>query len=557
MAALGWEELDILLISGDAYVDHPSFGTAILGRWLVHHGYRVGVVAQPRWTAPDDLKVMGRPRLFAGVTAGALDSMVAHYTAFRKKRNDDAYTSGGVAGKRPNRACIVYSSLVKQAFPKLPIVLGGIEASLRRTSHYDFWTDQIRRPIILDAKADVVLYGMAERGILELAQHVEDAQDMYGVSGAAFMGESPGGDVMVLPAHEEIATDPRKLMEATLATERHVLHANQVAVQQVEGRTLVMTAPRPLSGPELDALYALPFTRDPHQSYVQPIPAADMIRFSMTSHRGCAGGCSFCTLAAHQGRTIKSRSGKSLLDEATVFTHHPKWNGSITDVGGPSANMWGGACSDDPSQCQRASCVSPGICPHFIVDQMQMLELLDEMKQVPKMKHVRIASGVRYDLALQDRKYISALVRDYVGGQLKIAPEHFSDQVLRLMRKPNQKVFEQFLDIFDQECKAAGKEQYVIPYLLTAFPGCTSRDMEYLADWLKRRGWRPQQVQCFIPLPGTVAAAMYHAGIDTQGRPIYVPKSDAERLRQHYMIAPQDEARRSPPGRADERYRKH
>ena len=542
MDRLGWEELDILLVSGDAYVDHPSFGAPLLGRWLVAHGYRVGIVAQPRWTNTDDIAQMGRPKLFAGVTAGALDSMLAHYTAFRKKRHDDAYTPGGQCGARPNRAAIVYSSLVKQAFPKLPIVLGGIEASLRRITHYDFWTDKLRRSILLDAKADVILYGMAERGILQVADRLRDGHALTDatLSGAAYMGDiaaiPAGSPVVQLPSHEQMLAEPQKLMEATLYIEQQVHHGDTWAVQPVEGRTLILTPLQPLTTEELDRLYAMPFNREPHPSYTQPIPAADMIRFSMNSHRGCGGGCSFCALAIHQGRTIRSRSKASLLKEAEELSRHPKFNGSISDVGGPSANMWQAYCDDDPSRCQRASCLTPTICPHFVVDQMQTLDLLRQMQKLPKVRHVRIASGIRHDLALKDPQYVGALVREFVGGQLKIAPEHLTDSVLRLMRKPGRKVFEQFLDLFEQECHAAGKEQYVIPYLMSAFPGCTDRDMHELAAWLKKRGWRPQQVQCFIPLPGTVAAAMYYAGTDPSGEAIPVAHTDAQRLRMHHVL---------------------
>ena len=541
----------MLLVSGDAYVDHPSFGAALLGRWLVLHGYRVGIVAQPRWTSPQDLLAMGRPRLLAGITAGALDSMLAHYTAFRKKRHDDFYTPGGLAGARPNRACLVYAGIVKQAFPKLPIILGGIEASLRRITHYDFWTDKLRRSILLDAKADMILYGMAERGILAAAQRLRDGLTLQAPSipGAAYIGSPddlpPGADLIELPSHEDILADPAKLMAATLAMEQHVHHGTAYAVHLVEGRSLILTPPQPLDTEELDQLYALPFTREPHPSYEgRKIPAADMIRFSLTTHRGCGGGCSFCTLAGHQGRTIRSRSAASILKEAESLARNPRFTGSISDVGGPTANMWGAVCSGDPARCQRASCLFPDICPHFVVDQMRLIELLHKVRAVKGVKHVRVASGIRHDLALKDVRYIRALVRDFVGGQLKIAPEHLAEEVLRLMRKPGLKVFEQFLDLFDKECIAAGKQQFVVPYLISAFPGCTPEHMAQLAQWLARRGWRPEQVQCFIPLPGTTAAAMYYAGIDPAGKPIPVARTDADRLKMHHMLLGDDRPRK-------------
>ena len=553
MDQLGWQELDVLLVSGDAYVDHPSFGVAILGRWLVLHGYRVGIVAQPRWTSPQDLLAMGRPRLLAGVTAGALDSMLAHYTAFRKKRHDDAYTPGGLAGARPNRACLVYAGIVKQAFPKLPIVLGGIEASLRRITHYDFWTDQLRRPILLDAKADLLLYGMAERGLLAAAHRLRNGLTggAPSVPGAAYIGSPDdlpaGAQVIELPSHEDMLADPTKLMAATLAIEEHVHHATAYAVHRAEGRSLILTPPQPLATEELDQLYALPFTREPHPSYEgRKIPAADMIRFSITSHRGCGGGCSLCTLAVHQGRTIRSRSAASILTEAESLARHPRFTGSISDVGGPTANMWGGVCGDDPARCRRASCLFPGICPRFVVDPMRLIELLHKVLAVKGVQHVRVASGIRHDLALKDVRYIRAMVRDFVGGQLKVAPEHLADEVLRLMRKPGSKVFERFLDRFEEECAAAGKRQFVVPYLISAFPGCTPQHMEQLAQWLARRGWRPEQVQCFIPLPGTTAAAMYYAGIDPAYKPIPVARTDADRLKMHHTLLGRDRPGKPP-----------
>jgi uncharacterized radical SAM protein YgiQ len=555
MNALGWDALDVLLVSGDAYVDHPSFGTALIGRWLVAHGYRVGIVAQPRWDRPDDIVRMGRPRLFAGASAGALDSMLAHTTAFRKKRRDDAYTPGGKSGARPNRACIAYTALLHSAFRGLPVVLGGVEASLRRAVHYDFWDDGLRRPILLDAKADLVVHGMGERAVLDVARRLESAGGapegqaarrktgaLGGIPGTTFAGREadlPAGAAhTVLPSFEQISAKPRLLMSATLAVERQA-HRRDTWLLQTAGNRSVAIAPpaEPLSSRELDGLYALPFSRAAHPSYREPIPAEDMIRFSITAHRGCAGGCSFCSLALHQGRRVQSRSAKSIAGEAAAMTGHPKWTGSISDVGGPTANMWGARCGADPDRCGRASCLTPSVCPHFQCDQAAVAEMLRQVARTAGVRHVRVASGIRHDLARRNPRFVRELVRNFTGGQLKLAPEHCTDAVLKLMRKPAFRAFTEFLSVFEAESQAAGKPQYVIPYLMSAFPGCTDEDMAELARWLKSRGWVPRQVQCFIPLPGTVASAMFHAGIAPDGRAIPVARSDSERLRQHRLLA--------------------
>ncbi len=552
MESLAWDAIDVLLVSGDAYIDHPACGPALLGRWLVAHGFRVGIVAQPDWRTTRDIETMGRPRLFAGVTAGALDSMLAHYTAFRKKRSDDAYTPGGAAGQRPNRATLVYTSLVRGAFPGLPVVIGGIEASMRRAVHYDFWSDSIRRPILLDSKADALVYGMAERPLLEIARRLaarpgEDAPAARAWTGAPGTvhiwrdGDSPPPGIGVgnLPSHEEIVADPRRLMTATLQIERQCHQGGVALVQRVGARAIVLQPPsEPLDAAELDALHALPFTRRAHPSYRAPIPSAAMLQFSIVTHRGCAGGCSFCSLTLHQGRRIRSRGARSILDEAAALTRHPDWKGALSDVGGPTANMWGAACKADPAACARTSCLWPAICPSFQDGQDALAELLQRVAATRGVRHVRVASGVRHDLALRSPRFTRALLRDFVGGQLKLAPEHLSDRVLSLMRKPAFTAFEEFLRVFESTSPAGGSSHFVLPYLISAFPGCTEADMDELAAWLKRRGWRPQQIQCFIPTPGTVATAMYAGGIDPQGRPIHVARTDAERLRQHHRLAP-------------------
>ncbi len=557
---LGWDALDVLLVSGDAYVDHPSFGPALLGRFLVAHGFRTGIVAQPDWRTPDDVARLGRPRLYAGVTAGALDSLLAHYTAFRKKRSDDAYTPGGAAGARPNRACLVYANLVRQAFPGLPVVLGGIEASLRRISHYDFWSDSLRRSILLDAKADLVVYGMGERATVESARRIEAAlaegreprEALKNIPGTVFAGRAAdlpeGAEIIELPSHEAILAEPKKLVEATLALERQVHRARAYATQDAVGRLVVLAPPAaPLETSELDALYALPFSRRAHPSYAAHIPALTMIKDSVTSHRGCAGGCAFCALALHQGRRLRSRSRASILGEVRRMAGQPGFSGSVSDVGGPSANMWGGACTADPATCARSSCLTPKLCPHFNVDQMANVELLRAVREVPGVRHVRQASGLRFDLAMREPEALKAMIAEFVGGQIKVAPEHLDDAVLTLMRKPGRAAFEAFLEIFAAESRRAGKEQYVVPYLMSAHPGSSDAAMDRLAAWFKARGWRPRQVQCFIPLPGTLSAAMYYAGVDAKGRPIPVARTDAERLAQHARLTPRDGD--LPPGR--------
>lgn len=564
MRAQGWEELDVLLVTGDAYVDHPSFGSVLLARWLVHHGYRTGIVAQPRWETPGDLLVMGRPRLFVGVSAGALDSMLAHYTAFRKKRNDDAYTPGGRAGARPNRACLVYANLARRAFPGLPVILGGIEASLRRVSHYDFWTDSLRKPILADAKADLLIWGMGEYAILECARRLEKGSALHGIAGTAWMDRldaqnRPAGlpphmtdsPCLALPAHEAILEDPFLLMELTQNLERQVHRQDAWAVQPVGGRALVLAKPAPpLSNADMDALYALPFCRRPHPSYTKPIPAASMMRTSITSHRGCGGGCSFCSLALHQGRRISSRSASSILEEVRLLARQNLDSGkgpvAVSDIGGPTANMWQGFCAldrdkeDAAHRCRRASCCHPAVCKFFRTPQHNHVELLREAAALPHVKQVRVASGVRADLALRDPTALNAYTGEFTGGQLKLAPEHCAPHILELMRKPRLEVFEAFLENFVRQSRAAGREQYVVPYLMSAFPGCTDEDMRTLARWLRQRRWKPRQCQCFIPTPGTIATAMYYSGRNEAGEPIPVARTDAQRLRQHHILFPAD-----------------
>ena len=570
MNALGWPQLDILLISGDAYVDHPAFGPALLGRWLLAHGFKVGILSQPDWKSGNlsILQEMGRPRLFAGITAGSMDSMLAHYTAFRKKRKDDAYTPGGQAGARPNRASLVYTNLARQAFPGLPIILGGIEASLRRISHYDFWSDSLRKSILLDSKADLLIYGMGETSLLELAVRADNLERQFpqdylegktpllkvckDLKGIAFVGKTE--DIpdqlhtLRLPSHQEILDDPKYLLQATIDLERQVHQGYRTAVQETDGRLVLVNPPsQSLSGEEMDRLYSLPFARAAHPAYTQTIPALEMLKTSITSHRGCGGGCSFCSLALHQGRIISSRSENSILEELQGMVQHlPKGRRAkqrglaVSDIGGPTVNMWGALCEFTPATCTRASCLFPTICPGFRANQKKHVKMLRKARAKPGISQIRISSGLRYDLGMREQEALKAYISEFIGGQLKVAPEHTSDSVLELMRKPARGIFEVFLNNFVRTSRCAAKDQYVVPYLMSGFPGCNDGDMRALGVWLAKRGWRPQQVQCFIPTPGTVATAMYYSRMDPAGNIIYVARTDAERLRQHQILLGKD-----------------
>lgn len=541
---LAWPEIDILLIQGDAYIDHPAQGPALLGRWLIAHGFRVGLVSQPRWRDPDeaaaDLRVMGRPRLFAALSAGSMDSMLAHYTAFRKKRSDDALTPGGRSGARPNRATLVYAGLARAAFPGLPVLIGGLEASLRRLSHYDFWQDKLRRSVLLESKADLLVYGPGERPLLEAARRMaagggpEVLGNIPGTAVARKAEDRPEEDWIVAPSHEAIEADPALLMEATLTSERLIHQGGRAIFQASGGRAVLVNPPaEPLTMAEMDFLYQLPFTRRAHPGYRQPVPALEMLAASITTHRGCGGACSFCSLALHQGRTITSRSLDSIVAEAgRLGAGKPI---ALSDVGAPTANLWGAECLAKPESCVRKSCLWPGICPRLKADQSAWLNMLKKVAEVRGIKQVRVASGVRYDLALTDEKSLAEFLALFVGGQLKVAPEHLDPEILKLMRKPGPEVFTRFLKLFE---RVRLRSCYLTPYLISAFPGSNLAGMRRLGDWFKSRSWRPRQVQAFIPTPGTVATAMYYAGTDEGGRPLKVAAGDGERLAQHALLAP-------------------
>lgn len=579
MDQLGWDECDIIIVCGDAYVDHPSFGMALVGRLLESQGFRVGIIAQPDWTSVDPFRALGRPKLFFGVSAGNMDSMVNRYTSDRKIRSNDAYTPGGASGKRPDRAVIVYSQRCREAYAGVPVVIGGIEASLRRIAHYDYWSEKVRRSILLDSKADLLVYGNAERAIVEVAHRVaagEHPRDINDLRGTAFVspGLPPGwGEIDSTTLDEPGAVDPhpdpyamfpsaaggRDRTESTdkqrpLHFERwhpknesadtvvrlpsfdqlkddSVLYAHTSRVMHLEtnpgnARALVQRhgdrdvwlnpPPLPLTTAEMDRIYELPYTRLPHPAYAQEkIPAYEMIRFSVTIQRGCFGGCSFCSITEHEGRIIQNRSEASILREVeTIRDTVPGFTGVISDLGGPTANMYRIACKsrEIESKCRKPSCVYPGICPNLNTDHSSLIQLYRKARELPGIKKILIASGVRYDLAVKSPAYVKELVSHHVGGYLKIAPEHTEEGPLSKMMKPGMGAYDRFKQLFDQFSKEAGKEQYLIPYFIAAHPGTTDEDMMNLAIWLKQHGFRADQVQTFLPSPMALATAMYHSG---------------------------------------------
>ena len=550
----GWHELDVVFVTGDAYIDHPAFGVPLLARWLESHGFRVGIIAQPEWRSREPFMALGRPRLFFAVSAGAMDSMVAHYTPLKKLRHDDAYTPGGRHGARPNRATIVYTSRLKEAFKDVPVVIGGIEASLRRFAHYDYWEDKVRRSILFDAKADLLVYGMGERPVLELAERLRSGEPLARITdirGTAYVvrGGVPSGAVE-LPSCEDVVNDPRQYAEAfRLVSQEMNPGSGKALVQRHGDRLLFCTPPSvPLSASEMDAVYALPFVRAPHPSYNEPIPAYDQIKSSITTHRGCFGGCAFCAITHHQGKFIQSRSERSVTDEVGRMVKMSWFRGSVSDVGGPTANMYGLRCgsSDGGSRCRRESCLFPSACRQLVTHDRRAAALLRRVRAIPGVKHVAVSSGIRYDLLECQPEYFGELLAHHVGGLLKVAPEHTVDAVTDLMRKPGKEAFERFLARFRGESARLGRKQYVIPYLMSGHPGCTLDHMVELALFLKHHNLRVDQVQDFTPTPGTLATCMYHTGIDPfSGRKIYVARGDREkRLQKALLLWHQPDERR-------------
>ena len=551
----GWDELDVVIITGDAYIDHPSFAMAILGRTLEAGGFRVGIVSQPDWRSCDAWKTFGKPRLFFAISAGNMDSMINHYTANRKVRNDDAYSPGGRIGLRPDRATLGYCQRAREAFPGVPVIAGGVEASLRRLAHYDYWSDKVRRSILLDAKADLVGFGMGEDTILEIARRlaagetVRDLRDMRGMayvlgakeSDEKFGDASKSPEFLRLPTFEMVSTDKMQFAEATKIIHNETNPYNAKGLVQFHDRQAVVCNPPrlPISKPAMDAIYGMPYTRRPHPSYTEKIPAFEMIKDSVTIMRGCFGGCTFCSITTHQGRIIQSRSHESVLGEIKTMTEDPQFKGVISDIGGPTANMYEMRCSrpEVEAKCRRQSCVHPTICKLLGTDHGPLVKLMKDARETPGIKKVFVASGIRMDLARRSPEYMKDLVRHHVGGHLKVAPEHSDSGVLELMRKPASDDFDKFAEVFDRESKAAGKKQYIIPYYIASHPGSDLNAMIDLALFLKRNHYRPDQVQDFIPAPFDVATAMYYTGIDPfTKKPVYVAQHLRDRKLQRALM---------------------
>ena len=557
IADLGWDAPDVVFVSGDAYVDHPSFAAAILGRVLEAKGFRVAILAQPDWRSADAWRAIGRPRLFYAVSAGNMDSMINHYTANRKRRNDDAYSPGGRIGLRPDRPTPIYAQRCREAFPGVPVVIGGVEASLRRIAHYDYWSDAVRPSMLVSSKADLLVYGMGERPIEAIARRlaagepVERLRDLRGVAyllgrtettpDHPFTDAAGDGETVELPSLEEVTRDPVSFARATGMLHRETNPFNARRLLQRHGDRVVVQNPPtlPLPEAELDAAYDLPYARRPHPSYAEPIPAFEMIKDSVTVMRGCFGGCTFCSITMHQGRTIQSRSERSVLDEVRRLATSPGFKGTVSDVGGPTANMYRMRCTrpEVEAKCRRLSCVHPTVCRLLGTDHAPTVRLLRATRAVPGVKRVHVASGVRMDLAARDEAYVEELAKHHVGGHLKVAPEHTSDVVLNAMKKPPQRTFEDFAAKFAAASARAGKEQYLVPYFIASHPGSTVDEMVSLAQFLKRSGYRPRQVQDFIPAPMDVATCMYHTGLDPMTlEPVPVAKKLKDRAAQRALV---------------------
>ncbi len=549
-AERGWDEVDFVYVIGDAYVDHPSFGPAIISRVLEHNGFTVGIISQPDWHSADAFTEYGRPRLGFFVSSGNIDSMVAHYTAAKKKRSEDAYTPGGKAGARPDRAVIVYCNRIREAYGDIPIIIGGLEASLRRFAHYDYWDDKIRRSIIFDSQADLISYGMGEKQTVEIATRLRDGEDISSlrdICGTCYVCDVKETPLMgaECPSYENVVASKKEYALSCRIQQDEQDHIRGKLIKQRHGNKMLVQNPPmpPLTTDELDEIYALPFTRTYHPSYeaLGGVPGIEEVRFSVTHNRGCFGGCNFCSIAFHQGRFVTSRSKESILRETELLTKMPDFKGYIHDVGGPTANFRAPSCDKQlkAGLCKGKHCLAPKICPNLKANHEEYVDILRAMRKVKGVKKVFIRSGIRYDymLADEDETFFKELIRYHVSGQLKVAPEHCSAMVLEKMGKPYIDTYVRFSKRYFELTKSAGKEQYLVPYLMSSHPGSRLEDAIELALFLKKRGIRPEQVQDFYPTPGTISTCMFYTGLDPYTmKEVYVAKTPKEKAMQRALL---------------------
>lgn len=553
----GWEELDVIIVTGDAYVDHPGFGTAIIGRVLEDAGYKVGIIAQPKWDSVDDFKKLGKPRLFFAVSGGNTDSMVSNYTPSQRLRHEDAYSPGNKPGMRPNRATIVYSNRLREAYPDVPMVIGGIEASLRRFAQYDYWSDKVRQSILADTPADLLIYGMGELQILQIAEKLDKGipvKDITDIEGTVWKMEvktwKEKREEMLknnieIPSYTEVSQDKVLYSKAFKLTFDEQDPVRGRGIIQVHPKTVIIQNKpmRLLNEKELDHVYELPYTRSAHPSYKEPIPALDMARFSITTHRGCFGSCSFCAIVLHQGRMISSRSIESILGEAEGLKKIKGFKGIINGLGGPSANMYGMECGkwEKKGTCTDKLCIYPQACPSLNTSHKKLTELMQRLRQIPGISKVFVGYGVRYDLALLDEKYMEELCAHHVSGQLKVAPEHYCNAVTDAMKKPRREVFEKFEQKYKEINRKMGKDQYLVAFLMSGHPGCTLNNMIETAEYIRDTGRYTEQVQDFTPTPMTAATCMFHTGIDPfTGKNIYVATSRKDKMIQRAFLRYKD-----------------
>ena len=547
MTELGWDQADIILVTADAYVDHPAFGAALIARWLNAHRFKVAILAQPDWHSANDFLALGPPRLFWAITSGCIDSRLNMYASMGNKRREDLYIPGGKIGFRPDRPLLAYCERARQAYKGVPIVIGGLEASLRRLAHYDYIADKIQRSVLTDAKADLLVHGMGETAILEIAKRLDagrglnDLHDIPGTAYSVIKGATVPDDAVELPSREMLEADPATFMDFQLAYQAQATPSGRAVVQeQGPGRIVVNPPAAPLTEKQLDTLYALPFARRWHPKYDKQggVPALKPVQFSITTHRGRFGGCSFCAIYFHQGKQIASRSEQSIIDEAQRIAQHPQFRGTIEDIGGPTANMYGMTCAS-AATCKRMSCLYPSPCSklpsHDAV--IKMLNRVLQWRNAQKKKpHVFVASGIRHDLALASPDYIRLLAKHFVGGHLKVAPEHVCDGVLDMMQKPHNNTFEAFEEQFAAASKKAGKDQYLVPYFISSHPGSSPDEAIRMTDYLVRRRWRPRQVQDFVPVPLALATAMFVSGLSPKRKSIHIPRGRGEKRLQMALL---------------------